>query len=504
MIQTAIVIATVVIVAYTMAMYAKGRGGSERGGIVDDGDLTFVFLIPCLNEELVLRRTIQRLLDMESDHRFAVMVIDDGSTDGTARVAASFDPALVWLFRRSHPDAQLGKGEALNAAYRHLRRRVLDAGLPPENVVVVVMDADGRLDATALDLVAPHFADPSRASVQVGVRIHNASDRVVARLQDMEFASYTELFQRGRSALGSAGLGGNGQFARLSALMSLGDAPWSDCLTEDLELGIEFLLHGWTNRFCHETKVSQQGIVDVRSLIKQRTRWFQGHLQCMRFIGPILRSNLRAWPKLDLVFHLVNPLLMLLLQTVSLVWLVRLGIIVGSQSLAETGAMFSGPDSLLLYLLAFGLVPVVTFVYLRAEPDLRIAPALAFAHLYIFYGYIWYVAGLRAVVRQLLGRSGWTKTDRTTGTGDERRVTGFDFVPYVPPSVLWPSVVQPATGPRARDFHSASVAIDLVTLEGTPVGRILDDGRIVPRSSSSAGRASERLEIDLREFVTAS
>ena len=76
-------------------------------------DLSFVFMVPCLNEELVLGRTIDRLLAIESDHRFAVMVIDDGSTDGTrelvAGLASRWDVAAV-LHQRN-----LGKGSAVPA-----------------------------------------------------------------------------------------------------------------------------------------------------------------------------------------------------------------------------------------------------------------------------------------------------------------------------------------------------------------------------------------------------
>jgi len=480
MTQTAIVLATIVVVSYTLAMYLKGQGGSTGRHAPADTDLTFVFMIPCLDEELVLGRTIDRLLTHATGHRFAVMVIDDGSTDGTAAVAERYDPERVWLYRRTLPDARRGKGEALNAAYRHLRRHVVDSGRSPDDVVLVVLDADGRLEPGALDVVAPHFADPTRASVQIGVRIHNASDDVVARLQDMEFASYTELFQRGRSALGSAGLGGNGQFSRLSALMSLGDAPWSDCLTEDLELGIEFLLHGWTNRFCHDTWVSQQGIVEVRPLLRQRTRWFQGHLQCLRFVPSIARSGLRPWPKLDLIFHLVNPLLMLALQTASLVFLARLGWLVATQPLADSLAMVSGFRGVLLYLLAFGLAPVVTYVYLTVEPELGVGQAIGLGHLYLVYGYLWYFAGVRAVVRQLVGRQGWAKTQRTVGTGDEAAAaTGYDVLRSLPASIRFFGrlTVPPLAAPTVGVARTA--VVELVTLDGEPIG-LLDDLVVAP------------------------
>ena len=128
----------------------------------------------------------------------------------------------VWLLSRKAPDARQGKGEALNAAIRFLTSSGRLAGRDPDQVIVVVVDADGRLDPHAVTAVSPYFADPMVGAVQIGVRINNRGSSRLARMQDMEFVIYTEVFQRGRRHLGSVGLGGNGQFMRLSALLSLG------------------------------------------------------------------------------------------------------------------------------------------------------------------------------------------------------------------------------------------------------------------------------------------
>ena len=96
---------------------------------------------------------------------------------------------------------------------------------------------------------------------------------------------YGLLFQAGRTALGTAGMGGNGQLNRLSALDSVADVaaggPWRDRLTEDQDLGLRLLEAGW--RCVSEARVSvnQQGVPDVRRLLRQRTRWAQGNLQAM-------------------------------------------------------------------------------------------------------------------------------------------------------------------------------------------------------------------------------
>jgi len=112
-------------------------------------------------------------------------------------------------------------------------------------------------------------------------------------MQDMEFAIHTEVFPRGRRHLGSVGLGGNGKYIGLSALLSLGPAPWTQSLTEDLDVGVRLLTAGWRDEYCPTTAVHQQDIVKLRRLIRQRSRWFQGHLQSWRLIPRMLR-NARA------------------------------------------------------------------------------------------------------------------------------------------------------------------------------------------------------------------
>ena len=177
-------------------------------------------MMPCLNEEKVLLNSLQRLLSIPGGD-FGVLVIDDGSDDNTVDAVSGIIGERVWLLSRKPPQARQGKGEALNAGVRYLTGSGHLAGRDPASVIVVVVDADGRLDPQSIEEVRPYFADPAIGAVQIGVRIDNR-ERAAARMQDMEFVIYTEVFQRGRRHLGSVGLGGNGQFMRLSAMMSLG------------------------------------------------------------------------------------------------------------------------------------------------------------------------------------------------------------------------------------------------------------------------------------------
>ena len=108
------------------------------------------------------------------------------------------------MLTRAPPEAGKGKAAALNAAWRHLDTVLSSgrwAGWPRERVVVVVVDADGRLDPHAPEHVAPHFADPRVGGLQVLVRIYNRR-RPLTWCQDVEFSVYGLLYQAGTNAVG--------------------------------------------------------------------------------------------------------------------------------------------------------------------------------------------------------------------------------------------------------------------------------------------------------------
>jgi 1,2-diacylglycerol 3-beta-glucosyltransferase len=406
----------------------------------------FVFVIPCLNEELVIGRCLDKLLALPSTD-FAILVIDDGSDDGTAAVVAGYDPARVWLLRRTPPYARQGKGAALNAAYRHLWNSGLLAGHDPHEVVVAVVDADGRLQPDALEVVAPYFEQARVGAVQIGVRMYNAHESLLARMQDIEFVVFTEIYQRARRHLGTVGLGGNGQFVRLAALRSLEDSPWTDCLTEDLDLGIRLRVHGWVSEYTGRTWVEQQAVTSLARLVRQRARWFQGHLQCSRRIPVILRAGLPLHTTLDLCWHLLSPATILLMSLWSALFVVSLAYLWVSDP-SGSWQTVTTQTWILPGFYALSIAPAVLYglVYRRQTRTMPRRRVALLAHLFILYGYLWFLAGWRAVWQVGTGKRGWAKTSRTV----ERRAG--EAVALAVPELDWRLTV-----PRSWEVVEASL-----------------------------------------------
>lgn len=390
------------------------------------GDFFFVFLMPCLNEELVVAASLDRLLALPA-RDLLVLVVDDGSDDATADIVTGYAGRnrRVRLLRRRAPDARKGKGAALNAAYHHLWSTEKIIGYDDEHVIVVVVDADGRLQPDALATVAPSFGDPRIGAVQVGVRMYNRASGWLARMQDMEFLVFTEVFQRARRRSGNAGLGGNGQFVRLSALRCLGDDPWTDFLTEDLDMGLRLQARGWRTGFTPETYVSQEGLTSLRLLARQRTRWYQGHLQCWYRIPELLSSRrLSVGRTVDLMVYLVSPITVLLITLSLAAYLPRQAYLIVTRW-GETADAFVAYQGLLLYwhLLVLGVIPLIAHTYWRGcrrtTDHVTLPRALFYAFLFSLYAYIWLPVGWRATARLLRRDRSWVKTLRSSPAATE-------------------------------------------------------------------------------------
>ncbi|HEV8167356.1 MAG TPA: glycosyltransferase, partial [Actinomycetota bacterium] len=319
------------------------------------------------------------------------------------------------VLRRNLPDARRGKGEALNAAYRYLLDLTQAEGTDPHRVAVGVIDGDGRGSANMLTEVAHLMGDTSIGAVQCRVRIHNR-DRVLGAVQDLEFGSIVNAAQILRRSLGTVGLGGNGQFVRLSALAKLGPTPWSPCLVEDMELGLRLHIAGVGITFASQAAVTQQGLVDLRRLVRQRTRWAQGNLQCVRYVPRLVASRrITNSALVEMLYYLLAPWFNAA-GSVAIAGIYGFGVwglLPGHEPMpyAQSWAELGGAT---LIWAGAALLPGVVWaiahrLMLRDERMSRmLLAALAFP-VFLLLGL---VATVRAIGRQVSRRQTWAKTER--------------------------------------------------------------------------------------------
>jgi 1,2-diacylglycerol 3-beta-glucosyltransferase len=378
-------------------------------------------LVPCLNEEAVIGATVAALADPGG--RAHVVVVDDGSDDATAAraiaAAASWAPddtgrTRLEVLTRHLPAARQGKGAALNFGFAHVAAQARARDLDPDRVIVVVMDADGWLSDGAMAEVLPCFDDDRVAGVQLAVRIRNRSDNVLLQFQDHQFWTLSALTQFGRVGTGTVSLGGNGQFTRLAALAALGPAPWSESLTEDLDLAVSLAIRGWLLTSTPRASVDQQGVGTVAALIRQRTRWYQGHMVAGRRLGQVLRSDRMSHAaSLEMALYLLVPWLFDLPWSILYhLVLVEMILDAGRLQLVHGGPVHDGGTVALLYVLGFWPA-LVTAALARRRSQIGWLHSLVLGHCFVATNYLSYICVWRALSRIVWGRHDWVKTVRS-------------------------------------------------------------------------------------------
>ncbi|MFC7487183.1 glycosyltransferase [Knoellia sp. CPCC 206453] len=381
------------------------------------------FIVPCLNEEVVIGETVRRLLDQPG---CTVVVVDDGCTDQTAAraqlaAAERGEPDRLVILTRRGTQSKQGKGAALNAAYPIVVRHAAARGLPTEAVIVAVMDADGRLSPGGVGSALALFSDHRVGGVQLVVRIRDRR-KLIGQFQDIEFWMISALSQFARSISGTVSLGGNGQFTRLSALAALDGEPWSRSLTEDLDLGLRLIAAGWRITTPTSGYVDQQPVDTLPRLLRQRTRWYQGHMESIRRLPELWQSaRVNEVAVLEVTSYLLVPWLIVLPWSILQQWIFYQIFASSGQGVFATdlgGLPWQVTYALLWYLLSFAPNLFIGFIYARRTRAVTLRRALVLGHLMIVWNYIGYIAAWRALVRIGMRRDDWTKTSRSLEVHD--------------------------------------------------------------------------------------
>jgi cellulose synthase/poly-beta-1,6-N-acetylglucosamine synthase-like glycosyltransferase/peptidoglycan/xylan/chitin deacetylase (PgdA/CDA1 family)/spore germination protein YaaH len=223
-------------------------------------------LVAAYNEATVIASTIRSLLG-SSGVTVRVIVVDDGSQDGTGDVVAAefaHDPRVLLLRK---PNG--GKASALNVA--------LAAATAP---VVVGVDADTQLAPDALARLDQWFVDPAVGAVAGNVKVGNTHN-LVTRWQSLEYITSQNIDRRAMARINAVTVvpGAIGAW-RTVALRAVGGYR-SDTLAEDMDLTWRIHRDGWAIANEPRAYAYTEAPDTLNGLLKQRFRWTFGTLQCL-------------------------------------------------------------------------------------------------------------------------------------------------------------------------------------------------------------------------------
>lgn len=234
--------------------------------IYDDFNPLVSVVIAAYNEEKVINKTIHSVL--QSDYRpLEVIIVNDGSTDRTEEVILQEfgNHPDVWVI--SKPNG--GKTEAINLGYREAYGEI-----------IVSIDADTIIAENTISLLVRHFIDPKVAAVSGNVKVGNVRN-LLTLWQHVEYITGFNLERRAFDELNCIPVvpGAIGAW-RKSAVEEAGYFQ-HDTLAEDTDITLTLLRHGYKVQFEDQSLAYTEAPEDMKSFLKQRTRWIYGTLQCL-------------------------------------------------------------------------------------------------------------------------------------------------------------------------------------------------------------------------------
>jgi len=366
---------------------------------------TVSVLIAAYNEEPVICRTIESVLAMDYPLE-EVIVVDDGSKDGTSRVVreAFADDPRVRLIEQDNG----GKSSALNHGI----------GLASGEILFCI-DADTQLDPKAVSYLVRHFKDPKVGAAAGNVRVGNEVN-VITYWQSLEYTTSQNLDRRAYAYLNAITVvpGAIGAW-RKDAIASVG-GYLNDTLAEDMDLTWRLREAGYVLANEPQAYAYTEAPQYFGGFFRQRFRWAYGTLQCLyKHRRSLFHHGWFGWVALPALwlfqvgFQAVAPLvdLELIVTIVKFLFALRSGSTEnGSQALGgETQTMILVG---FLYALFFVVELVSAAIATRLERQrfglLWWLFLQRFAYRQIMYGVIY-----RSLARAMTGgRTGWGKVDR--------------------------------------------------------------------------------------------
>jgi cellulose synthase/poly-beta-1,6-N-acetylglucosamine synthase-like glycosyltransferase/peptidoglycan/xylan/chitin deacetylase (PgdA/CDA1 family)/spore germination protein YaaH len=362
-------------------------------------------IIAAYNEAKVINRTVESVL--ASDYpAIRVLVVDDGSSDGTeavVRAAFSDDPRVTVLEK---PNG--GKASALNLGIEQ-----------SDGEVFVGVDADTQLDPMAIRRLVASMSDPEIGAVAGNVRVGN-EDRLLTIWQSVEYTTAQNFDRRAYAVLNAVTVvpGAIGAWRR-SAVLAAGGYQ-TDTLAEDMDLTWRLREQGFRIETENAALAFTEAPDQFSSFFKQRFRWAYGTLQCLwkhrTSLGRYQWFGWLALPSLwlfQVVFMVLAPLVDLQVAWSLLnFWWAWQAAATAPELSPLPQAMQNLTVVLTLYLLFFAVEMVTGLIAFRWE---RRSPwPLAWLFLQrLVYRQIMYLVVLKSLLTAIRGaRTGWGKLDR--------------------------------------------------------------------------------------------
>jgi cellulose synthase/poly-beta-1,6-N-acetylglucosamine synthase-like glycosyltransferase len=277
----------------------KNTGESKDNVFYDYYQPKVSIIVPVKNEDKVIGRLLESLVKLTYTKK-EVIIVEDGSSDNTVSICRQYAEKYPSLIKFYHRRISSGKPSAINHAVK-----------TATGEIIAIYDADTIIEPDVLEKIIPYFKDEDVAAVQGELYTVNPDDSLITKVSVLnDFLTHVQQLGKEKLGLFIASLGTHTYFRRKS-LEELGF--WdSNALVEDLEISVRLARRGYKIRYV-PVKAGIEVPAKLSPFIRQRLRWFRGHIQTAGKHKNLLRSLSRKSidAQLTLLIPLVLPLSLL-------------------------------------------------------------------------------------------------------------------------------------------------------------------------------------------------
>ena len=231
---------------------------------IDDEDLpTVCIIIPFLNEEKTLARSLNSLANLDyPENKLEIFAIDGNSNDNSFKIAKEFEKYPT--IKAFNYKEDKGKYTALNYGISKTKAEIIGC-----------LDADSIVDPSSLKKMVRYFQDREVAAVASAPKIHQPKT-IFQHIIQAEFL--LEIFIKKCLSLmdSMTVIPGPYSFFRTSVLKKIGGFKEAH-KTEDIEITMRLQKNNFKLKNALDVSVYTIGQDTFKKLYKQRLRWNTGY-----------------------------------------------------------------------------------------------------------------------------------------------------------------------------------------------------------------------------------
>jgi len=308
----------------SMVTFIKNRGifHAQRPEISEKPPVAII--VPAYNEEANIANTIESVLSINYPRDcFEVVIINDGSKDGTGEICRKYAGEGLITYLENNPN--IGKAASLNRGIEYA-----------DTEYVICIDADTVIEKDIIQKTLPYFDSDDVAAVTSAIKVKNPKTWM-QKIIEVEYAVGNGFYNKIWSLLNCMFVT-PGQFSiyRREKVLEVGGFDRNN-LVEDMELAYRMNKAGMKIAVCTSATAHTVVPATVKDFYYQRKRWYTGTIQTiLKHRDVVFNPGLGSFGTYFVPFNYGGTVLAIMLS-ISFLWIILSSLSISLSNLGLIG-----------------------------------------------------------------------------------------------------------------------------------------------------------------------